>query len=165
MEMTIDELRQATETAFPDTDKRQNATSDLRVDSLQYIPTSGGIIIKGKVVNTNKGSEYFSNVFVEDVEYSEEGDTEAVKINGSDGSSYYIKSFLTSETDVKVSCTCMDFHYRFAMWNFSKDSLYGEKPEPYQRKTTNRPEVNPTHSAGVCKHLIKVFGEIKQKFG
>lgn len=160
LEMTMQELKQTTERAFPDSgrDEAQN----LRVDSMQYIPTSGGVIAKGKVVNTNKGSEYHTTVFIEDVEYTNENDPEKIEMNGADGTKHYIKPIDATAVDVKVNCTCMDFHYRFALWNYNKDSLYGEKPEPYQRKTTTRPAANPTQSAGVCKHLYKTFSEIEQ---
>lgn len=158
--MTIKELKSATEQAFPDTGRDDAA--NLRVDSIQYVPTSGGMIAKGKIVNTEKGSQYNTSVFIEDIEYTDETDPQKIEINGVDGTPHYIKPFNLDETDVKVNCTCMDFHFRFAMWNHGKDSLFGEKPEPYQRKTTTRPEVNPTRSAGVCKHLYKTFGEIEQ---
>lgn len=161
MEMTLPELLQATEQAFPDTQKRQNATSDVRVDGISFVPTDGGLLIKGTVVNTNKGSKYETSVLFEQVNYTNENDRNAVELKGPDNSAFFIEPLDVNKIDAKVSCTCMDFHFRFALWNYSKGTLLGQKPEPYQRKTDSRPEANPKHSPGVCKHLIKTIEEIQ----
>lgn len=163
MEMTLPELLKATETAFPDTTLRQNATSDLRVDSTEFVPTDGGIMIKSTVTNTNKGNSYETSVLVTEVEYSDESDKQATKLTGVDGTVYYIKPLDIDNVDVKVNCPCMDFRFRFAIWNYGQGSLLGAKPEPYVKKTTTRPEVNPSRSVGVCKHLVKTIDEIKGK--
>lgn len=163
LEMTLPELLKATETAFPDTSLRQNATSDLRVDTQEFIPTSGGLMVKSKVTNTNKGSAYETSVLLLNIEPSDESDSSATKVIGADGTDYYFKPIDINKTDVQVSCPCMDFRYRFATWNFGKGTLLGPKPEPYVKKTTTRPEANPSHSVGVCKHLVVTMDELQDK--
>jgi len=162
LEMTIPELINSTENTFPDTDKRQNATAEVRVENVSFVPTSGGLMIKSEVVNTNKGSRYHTSVMIENVEFQETSSNETVTIKGSDGADHFIVPIDINTTDVKVNCTCLDFGFRFAIWNYNKDSLLGQKPEPYKKKPdSNRPPANPKQSPGVCKHLFKTFDELK----
>lgn len=162
VEMTVKELVTATEKAFPDTDKRHNATSDIRVESTTFIPTSGGLMVKSDVKNTNKGSVSYTNILIENVDFCKETDAGAIRLNGTDGA-HFIQPINLDVVDVKVNCTCLDFRFRFAMWNYEKESLIGEKPAPYKRKTETHPSANPTHSPGVCKHLIKSFESFQEK--
>jgi hypothetical protein len=57
-------------------------------------------------------------------------------------------------TKIRVSCSCRDFYFTFARWDYYNNSLYGRNRKIYVRKTTTYPERNPDHIPGMCKHLI-----------
>jgi hypothetical protein len=61
---------------------------------------------------------------------------------------------VTGHTPVQCRCTCMDFYMRMAEWDDQHEALYGDPFPRYHRKTTTRPEVNPGHIPGLCKHLV-----------
>lgn len=69
-----------------------------------------------------------------------------------------VKSLPSLDTStVRVRCSCQDFYFCYSYWNKQNKALAGGLVRPYQRKTTNRPERNPHHIPGVCKHLIRQF--------
>lgn len=67
--------------------------------------------------------------------------------------SFAVKQFDWLRQPVKVRCSCRDFYFRFAVWNHKAGVLFGRIPPKYKRKTTTRPEVNPQHIPGICKHI------------
>lgn len=67
--------------------------------------------------------------------------------------SFAVEQFDWIKQPVKVRCSCRDFYFRFAAWNHQKGALFGRIPPKYVRKTTTRPEVNPKHIPGICKHI------------
>ena len=69
-----------------------------------------------------------------------------------EGDLYWAKKHKMTNT-VKVNCSCSDFYYTFGYYNWRTQTLFGKKPIPYQRKTTTRPERNPQHLPGLCKHI------------
>lgn len=70
-----------------------------------------------------------------------------------DGMYYKFQKPNMSKTPVKVRCSCSDFYFTFAYWDFLRQALYGPKPRPYRRKTTNRKPRNPGKYPGFCKHV------------
>lgn len=164
LELSMVDLINKSEQAFPDTAERQHATDEIRVTNTTFTPSNEGLIVKCEVTNTNKGSKYLSTILFSPVEMKDAKEGNVVEFVGSDGAKHYLTPINSNATDVKVNCTCLDFHFRFATWNFSNDSLLGQKPEPYQKKPgSNRPPANPKQSPGVCKHLMKAFEEVKAK--
>lgn len=105
--------------------------------------------------------DYVTTLQFENVRYVNEGTKHAVKIMAADGTPYYIMPLRYRQDDVKVTCTCLDFFYRFAVWNHANGSLLGDPPPPYQ-KTTDRPPVNPSKVPGVCKHVIRTLDFLRQ---
>lgn len=65
-----------------------------------------------------------------------------------------------SETPIRVRCTCPDFYWRFAFYNYEQGCLYGLRPPPYSRKT-HRPSLNPRRLPGMCKHLMNAIRMMK----
>jgi hypothetical protein len=98
----------------------------------------------------------FSDVVYED---GDQGDN--VTFKGSDNQEYHIQPIQLSRNNVKVRCSCLDFRWRFALWNSKDGSLYGDPPGPYKKKT-NRPPVNPQRVPALCKHLMKTTIALKQ---
>ena len=158
---TYAELKRGTISAFPATTKRQNATGPIQVAKLTIQPFGPTSDLQATGVVSNEGRQYESKIMFLQVEYEDEDSPQNITFKAMDGDEYHIQPILLTESNCKVSCSCMDFYWRFAMFNFSDDSLIGNKPPPYQRRTENRPPANPAKIPGVCKHIIKLVDKLK----
>lgn len=158
LEDSYQRLYNNTVSGFPGT-KRKQDSAQVQAQTTMFIPTENGFEARAKT-RSDKGT-YDSVAFFQDVEYVEEGDPQAVDFVGPDGSDYFILP-INQNSNVQVACTCLDFHWRFAVWNGKHNSLYGDAPDPYVKKT-DRPSQNPRHLPGVCKHLMKLFDVLKQE--
>lgn len=66
---------------------------------------------------------------------------------------------------VRVRCSCYDFRFRFAWEDKAVQALYGGRPARYTRKPgSTRPEVNPQHIPGMCKHIYQCAKGIERYF-
>lgn len=66
---------------------------------------------------------------------------------------------------VRVRCSCKDFRFRFAWEDKAVQALYGGRPARYTRKPgSTRPEVNPQHIPGMCKHIFQCAKGIEHYF-
>ena len=116
--------------------------------------------IKAKA-RTTQGSVYDMVVrFDSNVAFVEEDNVPNVSFIAVDGKDYFIKAPFAHKSKIKVKCSCLDFYYRFSVWNDQKDAHVDPPPVPYVKKT-DRPPVNPRRQAGVCKHLIKFINTLK----
>lgn len=157
---TIPQLHRNIEVGFPDTKKRQHVVPEVTVQKMEFIPRPGQGMLEVKSSTTSNGSTYQQDLQFLKVVFGP-SDT-SITISSVDGSDPEIVPIVLNDTNVKVRCSCLDFHYRFATWNFNDQSLVGPKPPPYT-KTSNRPPVNPSQSPGVCKHILKVVDDLKQQ--
>ena len=159
-ETTYAELERNTMTSFPNTKGRQFAVNPIQIVNLELIPhdQSGGLEAKG--IANSTGKQYQPQMLFTEVEFQEEDTPENITFEGPDGSEFHILPISLSNNNVKVRCTCLDFRWRFAIWNDKDGSLYGPGPGVYQ-KTTDRPPVNPRQVPGLCKHLLKLAIELK----
>ena len=66
---------------------------------------------------------------------------------------YWIQKLNKFKNPLTARCTCCDFFYTFAYYNYNNNCLYGPKPKPYIRKTTTYPIRNKLHVPGICKHI------------
>lgn len=155
-EATYAELERNTLNSMPPTDKRQNATPRVRVDKLELVPAreSGALMVKASIVGEH--SKYHTSVLFEDVIYDDADQADNVTFTGSDNNDYHIEPIELARNNVKVNCSCLDFYWRFATWNHQANSLDGDPPPPYVKRTT-RPPVNPAKVPGVCKHILKTI--------
>lgn len=74
----------------------------------------------------------------------------------------YVSSikFLNKKLDVKVSCSCPDYMYRFEWANAqlgASDIIYGNGDPP--------DVTNAEHRPGMCKHLLALRTIIKERHG
>lgn len=82
------------------------------------------------------------------------------RIQPSKDKNRYVSSitFIDKKLNVKVSCSCPDYMYR---WEFANaqagaaDIIYGNGDEPGS--------TNPGNVPGLCKHLIALRSAVKQK--
>lgn len=162
---TIPDLERNIEVGFPRTTKRQHSTDTIRVAQLRIVPYVGtkSIFFKALCLNTDGGHKYDTQIFVGGGAQFETGETdETVKFTASNGNEYNMHPVTLTDQYARVRCNCPDFYYRFAHYDHNDQSLWGPAPPPYQRKTDNRPPVNPDQVPGMCKHLIKTVDALRQ---
>jgi hypothetical protein len=155
-------LQQSTIRFQPPTKKRQYATGPIKIAQMQLIPAVPSRILKVEAVAQSEQKTYDPVLQFSQIDFDEEDTDQNVTFMGSDGEQYHIVPISLMKQNVQVKCTCLDFFYRFASYNFVDGSLYGQKPPPYRRKTMTRPPANILKIPGLCKHLIKTGEALKQ---
>lgn len=73
------------------------------------------------------------------------------------GRQYWVQKVDYDKSPVLVRCTCPDFYFTFAYWNWKAGAIFGPKPRPYKRKTKTRGPRNPSQHPGYCKHCYNSF--------
>lgn len=115
-------------------------------NTLLFQATCNGETIEGiHVVNLQ-----FNNVKYFD-KPPEDGDVKEIEFKGE--KYYFIRP--TLESDVVCRCSCPDYYFTFAYYNWQHKINFGGKPKVYKRKTKTRPPRNPQHLPGICKHLFQ----------
>ena len=109
----------------------------------------------------SNSSSYSTEVLFTDCDYEDTKGNATVTFTAANGNEYHVKSISLATSNVKVSCTCMDFRWRFAMYNNKDKSLLGNPPKSYTNKTKRKPG-NPGKVPGVCKHIMKLVIAAKQ---
>ena len=81
------------------------------------------------------------------------------RVRAKDTSKYVTRiTFVDSKLNVKASCSCPDYLYRWEYANNLKgaaDLLFGNGEAPVEKNPSNKP--------GLCKHLLRVAQEIKER--
>lgn len=140
--------------------ERTEKSGQVQLNNLTYIPMANNALLKiGSNTTSNNGHDYWTTLVFDNVNYLEAEEPNAFSFTGSDNTEYFIQR-VPVNTNVKVNCSCLDFHYRFAVWNNKFRALDGQPPPPYVKKT-QRPPVNPTQSPGVCKHIMKMMNDLR----
>ena len=147
---------------FPQTKKRQHATDPIKITQIKIMPyqKSTKLLVEGTA--DSDGKLYSPRILFMNVSFRKNKDPDSVTFTASDGQMYNVLPINIKTNDVKVRCNCLDFFYRFALWNYNNGSIYGRKPPLYRRKTTTYPPVNPLKVPGICKHLIKLVDAIQE---
>jgi hypothetical protein len=148
---------------FPNTTKRQHATGEVTISNVQYMPYLGMNMLHVKSTSSSNGHEYKQALQFNGVKFEGADTDQNATFQASDGEDYHVQPLELTGHNVKVRCSCLDFHYRFANYNSQDKSLVGRPPPLYQKKT-NRPPVNPLQVPGMCKHLLKLV-EMLQRYG
>jgi hypothetical protein len=161
-DQTYPQLTQSIERGFPNTQKRQLATGEVRVADNRFTPfTNAKVLRVDSHVASNSGRRYNQFVDLRNVVYETHANETNVPVSATDHSEYHIQPVELNTTNVGVYCNCPDYQMRFAHYNIQNNCHIGPPPKNYTRKTQNRPEVNPQHVPGLCKHLIKVVNKMK----
>ena len=75
------------------------------------------------------------------------------------GKNYWVKKIDLRKQPVMVRCSCSDYFFVWSYSNYTNGIQFGGRSRPYVRKTpkgTGRPETNPKHVPGLCKHLAQM---------
>jgi len=161
-EATLHDLERDTVFGFPNTTKRQHATDPIHITQMSLTPArpTGDLICDATAQSGAK--TYDPKILFLEVQYEDEDSQSNVTFTASDGDTYNMMPISLSKSNVKVTCNCLDFRWRFSVFNDNRDALYGKPPPPYQRKTETRPPANPNGTMGICKHLIKTVEALRQ---
>jgi len=162
LETPIATLYNDTERGF-DTPRKQSA-GRVQVVKMVFLAYPNQNAVAVGATTRSSAKQYETKIYFDDVTFlgEEDDQTGSVSFKTADGQEYFIEPISYTGTDAKVRCSCLDFHYRFSVWNDAEGSLLGKSPEPYI-KVTDRPPVNPDRIAGLCKHLMKLAEKLKQE--
>jgi hypothetical protein len=164
LELTYNKLLTQTKQAptIKDSPRDQNANK-VQIQEVNLIPSLQNKTLTAKARTRTSDKFYETIIVFSGVQYFDEGGHGRQEIQVTDGSTYFIDPIRPYKSNVKVRCTCLDFYFRFSVWDQRDDALTGEPPEPYQRKTDSYPPVNPSKVSGLCKHIIKLTNYLKQQ--
>ena len=161
-ETSLDTLYTNTIRGF-DTPRKQTAGRVQMVKKI-FIAAPRAKAVGVRATTRSDSKQYDTRMFFRGVEYIEDGDegNSGYTFQTSDGQEFTVTPISYTNDDVEVTCTCLDFHYRFSVWNHSDGSLFGSAPAPYI-KTTDRAPQNPNKIPGLCKHLISLTDTLRQE--
>jgi len=162
--IAFSKLLSNTQQNFPTPRKQSSVFIDI--NEAKFIPSLGDKKLFIEAIarsGTDSSTEYKVTVELQDVEFVPSRTTTSISpIKAPDGSVYKIKNPNPLNQPAKVNCTCLDFYYMFAVWNFKNDALTGDKPPPPYQKTTDSAPRNPKQLPGACKHIIQLFEQLRK---
>ena len=77
------------------------------------------------------------------------------------GATYWCHKLDRYRNPLTSRCSCRDYFFTWAYYNFLASCLFGAKPRPYKRKTTTRPPRNPHGIIGICKHVYHAWALLR----
>ena len=78
------------------------------------------------------------------------------------GEPFFMSPVSEGVNPVQIRCACPRFRFAFAHWDKQAKALLGPAFPTYIRKTQTRPEINPQHIPGVCKHILAFFDRLNR---
>lgn len=161
LEVTLYQLNRSTQNGFDD--QRKQKSPRMQLTDIQYTPTNEkgkqGLIVKSHCISGDSGNHYDQVIQFNKVVYEDEDTPQNTTVPTAGGQTAHINTESLANSDVKVRCTCLDFYWRFANFDFKQKALMGDPNPPYVRKT-NRPPVNPLQKAGICKHIYALLQKV-----
>jgi len=157
-EQSLTQLTTSTISGFLRTKKRQKSTNKVRITSRSFARIDTDKLLATAQCD-GETDDYVTKIEFDGVEFVDVADPDGIKISGD----LSVNQLDKDVTDVRVSCTCLDFHWTFAWYNSAEGTLIGDPPPPYT-PSGNRPPRNPSKVPGLCKHLLK-FSEVLKSEG
>jgi hypothetical protein len=159
LELSYDTLLSNTRSNFDS--GRDDRSGRVKIVNTVFVPAPGSdeLQIEGQARTAN--SSYNTRAIFENVIFKNDPDQNTASIIATDGEEYHFNRINKGRSDIKVSCSCLDFYYRFAAFNHKANALASEPPKPYVKKTDRAP-VNPNEVPGVCKHIIRLVEELEK---
>lgn len=144
---------------------RKQSAGRVQVMKKRFIAAARAGAVGIRAQTRSSAKQYDTRMFFHGVTYLRDEDEQGTGFvfQTEDGQEFTIDPLSYANDDVEVSCSCLDFYYRFAVWNNKDGSLFGNPPDPYINKTDNREPVNPTRTPGLCKHLIALTDNLRQE--
>ena len=139
--------------------QRNISANKVKINRTIFIPSFDDDTLEIRATTNTLQQRYRTCMMFDDVQFLDLPGRGSVTIVGSDSRQYYLNKIPLNQVDVKVKCSCLDFYWRFSSFNHKDDSLIGDPPPPYVKRS-NRPPVNPAKVPGVCKHVIKLTTQL-----
>lgn len=139
--MTVDELVTNTYNLLPDAIMKGRTAQGMKIIDFK-VQNSPGVKTK-KIFATIRSQE-------RPVAY-----TMILEFNGLEDPENTIVDLDTVK--FKCRCSCHNFYFMWGYWDKQVGALSGPNQKKYVRKTTTRPEVNPKHLPGMCKHIVRLL--------
>ena len=95
-----------------------------------------------------------------DIQLENPNDTNYFQVEYKD-KMYWIKKLDKFRNPLTSRCSCADYFYTFAYYNYNAKCLYGPRPRAYIRKTTWMPPRNAHGLVGCCKHIFNAWQILK----
>lgn len=149
LEATLTDLARSTNRAFPNRETRTNNVRIIRKEYQKY--DDDKLLVKATC--GGETSNYETSILFEGVQFTNPNDPQSITVNN-----ISFNQLQEGSVQVKVRCTCMDFHWTFAWHNASENALIGDPPKPYDNYTGQR---NPSNAPGICKHLFKLRSDLQ----
>jgi hypothetical protein len=154
------------ERGFPRAKARQNRVNMVNVTKTEFFPYPQQYALLVRADVRGETRTYNTRMLFRDVDYQDADNENVVTFKATNGEDYHIVPVFRDLHNVELSCTCMDYAWRFWMQNYQKDTQFGQGPGPYRRKTPpppqGRPYANPMEVTGMCKHLIKLSEQLEK---
>ena len=154
-ESSLNQLYQSAVDAFPNTTMRQHATNPIKITNLHWVPYKGMKTLYIRGLAQNEGKEYSPNIVFKQVKYHLDLGVNIITLIDNNDQKYFLEQLSMDDNDVLVRCNCPDFKFRFGYYNHLDKSLQGRKSKKYEGQGLW--ESNPTHSPGLCKHIMKLM--------
>lgn len=160
LELSLSNLKNNVRKNFGDA--REVRSTKSQISNYEIIPSIGDKTLLIKMNITGEHGVYQVLIRFINAQFGDGTQNGFVPVVGVDGITYHVKQFTSAQKQVRVRCNCLDFYYRFSVWNYTKKSLEGDPPPPYVKKT-DLPPVNPNKVAGACKHIIKAMAFLRRE--
>ena len=158
LELSTTQLQRNTDSIFKGRDDR---SGDVSISNVELAPSTSDNTLTVTANATTKDGDYTVKMLFEGVEFFAQQQPGAVSVN--DANELFFMPISKNMAQVKVTCECLDFYWRFAFYNFNNKALLGQKPKPYTKVPgSNRGPVNPTRTPGICKHLYALVEYLQQ---
>lgn len=164
LELTYNKLLSQTKQGqtIGDTPREQNSNK-VQIQEVNLIPSVQDKTLTARARTRSKNQHYDTQIVFSGVEYFNDGGHGRQPFQAVDGTEYFIDPVRPYKSNVKVRCGCLDFYFRFSVWDHRDDVLTGDAPESYRRKTDTHPPVNPQKVSGICKHIMGLVRFLKQE--
>jgi hypothetical protein len=134
-------------------DTRKNCSSSPKITLDRLIPYVGtkSLLLQAMMFGVTVKALHLVHFMLLGVEFSEkrQNSKDWLPFQDKDRVMWIKKPSLVSNR-VKVRCSCPDFYFTFAYYDWLHQVLWSTKPKPYKRITANRPHRNPPQVVDVC---------------
>lgn len=143
-------------------------TRTVRVVSTEANVDNDTLLCTGSAPSTAAGKTYDLQILFHDVTFAlEPNPLTPVRLEGrvrrgGPRVTLYAEQMQEDKHQVQARCSCSDYRFTWSFYNDQAGSNLG-KVEPYVRKTTTRPERNPQHAPGLCKHLLEMVDVLRSR--
>lgn len=140
----------------------KTSTSDI-VSRHRVINRKAETLRYGAKIRSATGDATYTTILLLPLDVVDRKDsTHTLKFKTKSGSYVYLRP-ATTRSPIQVTCSCSDYYFTWYEWVKRGDSHYGPNLPTYERKTSDRPERNPLHSPGLCKHLLTLLRDARDE--